>query len=583
MNRIQAVRSRIFGLICLLLSVCVGSDARANEIWVAPTLQTDTGGLGVGNGIWPVSAIGVTRLVVAVPDDLQTFQGARIVLIPGAPAGAGVLHVHICTAQNSDMVGASCGGPINQPFTGIVNRLIEVDVTAALAPHVTNPGARYLAIAAYSTPTFTTDHIAGMRFAFEGTTVAGPPGPQGPQGEIGPQGPQGPQGEQGPIGPQGPQGPMPAGAALVGAANVFTATQTIDTGNLDLDNSTATAGNITKNGVRFIHNAAAVGSGANTFLGENAGNFTLTACCNTGIGWEALLATTSGGGNTAHGAAALHSNTIGSQNTAMGINTLITNTSGGNNTATGANALVGSSTGSYNSAHGALSLQNNTTGFGNTAVGSFAINNTTTGHYNVAVGYSAGASLGSGGLTGSNNIYLGANVFGQAGESNTMYFGNQNPGMGATITKAVMAGVRGATTGVADAIPVMIDSNGHLGTISSSRRFKEDINDMPTSLADRLLKLRPVTFRYTQAFTDGSKPVQYGLIAEEVAEVFPELAVRGADGRVETVHYETLNVLLLKQFQELQATLMHQQSQHERQQREVEQLKAQLEKLVQQR
>ena len=106
---------------------------------------------------------------------------------------------------------------------------------------------------------------------------------------------------------------------------------------------------------------------------------------------------------------------------------------------------------------------------------------------------------------------------------------------------------------------------------------------MPASLADRLLRLRPVTFRYTQAFADGSKPIQYGLIAEEVAEVFPELAVRGKDGQVETVHYETLNVLLLKQFQELQATVMHQQAQAERQQREVEQLKAQLEKLIQQR
>ena len=97
----------------------------------------------------------------------------------------------------------------------------------------------------------------------------------------------------------------------------------------------------------------------------------------------------------------------------------------------------------------------------------------------------------------------------------------------------------------------MIDSAGQLGTVSSSIRFKEDIHDMADA-SRRLLKLRPVTFRYTQAYIDGAKPIQYGLIAEEVAEVFPELAVRGADGRVETVHYETLNVLLVNEVQKQQ-------------------------------
>ena len=140
---------------------------------MAPTLQTDTGGLGVGNGIWPVSPIGVTRLVVAVPDDLQTFQGAKVVLIPKAPAGAGVLHLFVCTAENSDMVGASCNGPIDQAFTGVVNQLIEVDVSTALAPSVTGPGVQYLAVAAYTTPTITTDHIVGLRFAYAPTPATG--------------------------------------------------------------------------------------------------------------------------------------------------------------------------------------------------------------------------------------------------------------------------------------------------------------------------------------------------------------------------------------------------------------------------
>ena len=122
-------------------------------------------------------------------------------------------------------------------------------------------------------------------------------------------------------------------------------------------------------------------------------------------------------------------------------------------------------------------------------------------------------------------------------------------------SRTVIAGIRGITTGVNNAIPVVIDSSGQLGTISSSRGFKEDIHDMSASLGDRLLRLRPVTFRYTQAYTDGSKPIQFGLVAEEVADVFPELAVRNAAGEIETVHYETLNVLLLKQNQEQQIQL----------------------------
>lgn len=145
-------------------------------------------------------------------------------------------------------------------------------------------------------------------------------------------------------------------------------------------------------------------------------------------------------------------------------------------------------------------------------------------------------------------MYLGADVYGVAGESGVIRIG-KDP------ASTYIAGVRNRITGLNDAIPVMIDSNGQLGTISSSRRFKEDIRDMPSSLGDQLLRLRPVTFRYTQAYADGSKPVHYGLVAEEVAAVFPDLAVRNPGGEIETVHYETLNVLLLKQVQEQQARL----------------------------
>jgi hypothetical protein len=142
-----------------------------------------------------------------------------------------------------------------------------------------------------------------------------------------------------------------------------------------------------------------------------------------------------------------------------------------------------------------------------------------------------------------------------------MYLGNQG-----TQTKTVISGIRGTTTVNPDAIAVMIDSAGQLGTVSSSRRFKEDIRDMADT-SRRLFQLRPVTFRYKQAYGDGSKPIQYGLIAEQVAEAFPELAVRNVDGVVETVHYETLNVLLLNELQKQQKEVQRQE--HElRQQRQ---------------
>jgi hypothetical protein len=117
-----------------------------------------------------------------------------------------------------------------------------------------------------------------------------------------------------------------------------------------------------------------------------------------------------------------------------------------------------------------------------------------------------------------------------------------------------MTGVRGVTTVQPDAIPVMIDSQGQLGTVSSSIRFKEDVRDMGYA-SRRLFDLRPVTFRYTRAFADGSKPLQFGLVAEEVAQVFPELAVRSANGEIETVHYERLSAMLLNELQQQQRRL----------------------------
>jgi hypothetical protein len=218
-------------------------------------------------------------------------------------------------------------------------------------------------------------------------------------------------------------------------------------------------------------------------------------------------------------------------------------------------SLTNNTTGFSNTGVGVGTLGYNTDGRFNTAIGMFALQNNTLGSNNVAVGNNSGILA-----TGFNNVYLGANVFGVAGESRTMYLGNNDPVAGSTINKTFIAGIRGITTVNADAIPVVIDSAGQLGTISSSRRFKEDIRDMGDA-SRRLFKLRPVTFRYQQAFGNGLKPIQFGLIAEEVAAVFPELAVRNADGQLDTVHYETLSVLLLNEVQKQQSELQRQDQQ----------------------
>jgi hypothetical protein len=164
----------------------------------------------------------------------------------------------------------------------------------------------------------------------------------------------------------------------------------------------------------------------------------------------------------------------------------------------------------------------------------------------------------SGGNT--NNIHIGSQ--GSGADSGTIRIGTP-----ANQSSFFAAGVRGVTTANNDAIPVVIDSSGQLGTVNSSRRFKEDIRDMGDA-SRGLLRLRPVTFRYRKPFADGSEPIQYGLIAEEVAEVYPDLVAHSADGQIETVKYQVLDAMLLNELQRQQRML-------EQQQREIEALKAQ--------
>ena len=243
----------------------------------------------------------------------------------------------------------------------------------------------------------------------------------------------------------------------------------------------------------------------------------------TAVGFQALANATGGFANSALGYQALTNNTTGDRNTANGQRALFSNTTGSSNTANGGGALLSNTTGGNNTADGRSALRDNTSGAGNTAVGHEALPFNTTGNNNTALGTSAGGAV----STANNVICIGANVLG-ADLSNSCFIGN----------------IRGVTTAIADAIPVVIDSVGQLGTMSSSRRFKHEIKPMDEA-SEAILALKPVTFRYR---SDRSGAPQFGLIAEEVADVNPDLVVSDDKGEVYTVRYEAVNAMLLNEF-----------------------------------
>ena len=241
---------------------------------------------------------------------------------------------------------------------------------------------------------------------------------------------------------------------------------------------------------------------------------------NTAEGQNALFGLTTGGYNTAVGWLSLRTDATGSFNTAVGAGTLAANIAD-ENTATGAGALVSNYTGIGNTANGAFALLHNSTGTHNTAIGAGALSNNSTGTTNTALGIGAGQGV----QTADDVIAIGIN-----GEnvSHSCFIGN----------------IRGVTTAVANAIPVLIDSDGQLGTMSSSRRFKTDIRPIDKA-SESILGLKPVSFRYK--IHKDTTP-QFGLIAEEVAEVNPALVIYDSDGKPYTVRYDAVNAMLLNEF-----------------------------------
>jgi len=209
------------------------------------------------------------------------------------------------------------------------------------------------------------------------------------------------------------------------------------------------------------------------------------------------------------------------------------NTTGFYNMANGSNAMVHNTTGSYNVAEGLNAMRLNTTGSNNTAVGLSALLNNTTGGLNLALGVLAGSEL----TTGSNNIDIG-NV-GVAGESNTTRLGTNG-----RQTSTFVAGISGAV--VAGGVGVVVDTNGHLGTVVSSARFKDAIKPMDKA-SEAILALRPVTFRYKKEL-DPKGLTQFGLVAEQVEKVNADLVARDEQGKPYTVRYDAVNAMLLNEF-----------------------------------
>jgi len=273
----------------------------------------------------------------------------------------------------------------------------------------------------------------------------------------------------------------------------------------------------------------------NTANGANALFNNTTGSDNTANGFHALFSNTTGPNNTATGHNALYSNNAGADNTATGNGALYSNTTGYFNTANGFRALYSNTAGINNTANGFQALFSNTTGHDNTAIGLNALNSNTTGSSNIALGVAAGDSL----TTGSNNIDIGNLFEGGAGESDTIRIGRVG-----TQTATFIAGIDGAT--VASGVGVIIDSNGHLGTVVSSERFKDQIKPMDKA-SEVILALKPVTFRYKHELDPEGIP-QFGLVAEQVEKVNPNLVARDSEGKVYTVRYEAVNAMLLNEF-----------------------------------
>jgi hypothetical protein len=299
--------------------------------------------------------------------------------------------------------------------------------------------------------------------------------------------------------------------------------------------------------------------GFDALFSNTAGNFSTavgfdallhntTGSQNTATGVNALVNNTTGSFNTANGDNTLFFNTTGFQNVASGVQALFSNTTGFHNVAAGFQALLSNTTGNHNTADGDNALVHNTTGIFNTAIGGHALDQNVTGSSNVALGFQAGFNI-----TGNGNVCIGQNIVGVAGESNVTRIGNIG------------------STAQANGVFVTVGAGGKLGFQASSRRYKDDIKPMDKA-SEALFALKPVSFRYKQEIDPARSP-DFGLIAEDVATVNPDLVVRDEEGKIVTVRYQAVNAMLLNEF-------LKEHRKNEEQQATIAQLKSGMEALT---
>jgi hypothetical protein len=301
---------------------------------------------------------------------------------------------------------------------------------------------------------------------------------------------------------------------------------------------------------------------SNTAVGAAALLLNTSGTENVAVGTDALVFNDSGSHNSAVGAFALYSNTSGFQNTATGYQALQQNTGAGQNTADGFQALF-NNLGGANTAVGSSTLSSNTTGVENTAVGVGALVENQTGNINTAIGFQAllnntgtdniavGSQAGQNLTTGSNNIDIGND--GVAGESETIRIGDPDTFPG---TATYIAGISGQTA--SGGVPVYVNTHGKLGTLTSSGRFKEEIKSM-NKASEAIFALKPVTFRYKKEL-DPKRIPQFGLVAEDVEKVNPDLVALDRDGKPYTVRYEAVNAMLLNEFLKAHRKILEQEA-----------------------
>jgi len=315
---------------------------------------------------------------------------------------------------------------------------------------------------------------------------------------------------------------------------------------------------LTTGGSNTAIGLAALGSNTtgdfNTAQGSGALLFNTTGSQNTAIGVNALLDNTIGISNTANGVNALFRNTTGFQNAATGVQALFNNTTGFHNTAAGFQALFSNTTGNHNTADGDNALVHTTTGILNTAIGAHALDQNVIGSANVGLGFQAGLNI-----TGSGNVCIGEDILGVAGENN--------------ITRIRNIG----STAQANGIFVTVGAGGKLGFQASSRRYKNDIKPMDKA-SEVLFALKPVSFRYKKEI-DAAQSPDFGLIAEDVATVNPDLVARDEEGKIATVRYQAVNAMLLNEFLKEHRKVQKQEATITRLEKQVEALTAGLQKV----